>query len=640
MTRFRWVYCQLETLRHSLPGLAAIRRTLDELPETLDETYEHILLRIEKAKRNSACRLFQFLAVAIRPLRVEELAEVLGLQFDTGKSAEYRPDWRRDDSHEDVLTACASLITVVKVADGSEVIQFSHFSVKEFLTSERLATAGPELSRYHVVPHLAHTLLAQACLGILLHLDDGVDKDSVNDIPLALYAAQHWIDHCQFENVSSTVLDDMERLFDRGKPQFASWVWLYDMDQPWKGHTPTTRPENPDATPLYYAVLCGIRCLVERLVSSCSEGVISSGGLQGSPLQVALFRRQIDIAMFLLQHGADVNAMPEQTAAPLHVASESGRLDIVQLLIEQRADVNLPTRDGETPLFLASMSGELEVVRLLLQSGADVTHCDNSGQSPVYIASQNGHLEAVRLLLDSGAPIDVRDNDGWSPLRSASQKGHSEIVRLLLDHGADVDCQDAKGWAPLHIACSEGHFDIVRQLFDHGADASICDYEGGIPFHRSLLDRHLEIVRFFIARGTEIDSLNGAHRTALTVASFNGQVEMSRFLIEHGANVHFSDNDGWTPLSSASAYGHLDIVRLLLDHGADPNSQKGDLWNSLALHLASANGHLKTTELLIERGADVHKQTDKQQTPLACVSAYGHLEVARFLLNCGSNVML
>jgi hypothetical protein len=50
--RFRWVFCQLETLRHSFP--AAIRQTLDKLPETLDETYEQILLRIEKAKRNSA----------------------------------------------------------------------------------------------------------------------------------------------------------------------------------------------------------------------------------------------------------------------------------------------------------------------------------------------------------------------------------------------------------------------------------------------------------------------------------------------------------------------------------------------------------------------------------------------------------
>jgi hypothetical protein len=177
MNRFRWVFCQLETLRHCFP--AAIRDTLDKLPGTLDETYEQILLSIEKAKRNSAYRLFQCLTVAIRPLRVEELADVLALRFDPGQSAEYRADWRPVDSHEAVLMACSSLVSVVSVG-GSQVVQFSHFSVKEFLTSERLATAVPDLSRYHVVPHLSHTLLAQACLGVLLHLDDAVDKDRIS----------------------------------------------------------------------------------------------------------------------------------------------------------------------------------------------------------------------------------------------------------------------------------------------------------------------------------------------------------------------------------------------------------------------------------------------------------------------------
>ena len=159
------------------------------MPETLDETYERILLGIEKVKRNSTYRLFQCLAVAVRPLRVEELAEVLAVRCDPGQSSEYRPDCRPGDSHEAVLTACASLVTVVAQVDGSQVVQFSHFSVKEFLTSDRLVTSRPELSRYHVVPHLSHTLLAQACVSVLLHLDDCVNKDGLRNLPLAFYAS-------------------------------------------------------------------------------------------------------------------------------------------------------------------------------------------------------------------------------------------------------------------------------------------------------------------------------------------------------------------------------------------------------------------------------------------------------------------
>jgi hypothetical protein len=79
--RFRWVYCQIAYLRCCLPG--RIRQALAELPETLDETYERTLQRINEANWEFAHRLFQFVSVASRPLRVEELAELLAFDFKT-----------------------------------------------------------------------------------------------------------------------------------------------------------------------------------------------------------------------------------------------------------------------------------------------------------------------------------------------------------------------------------------------------------------------------------------------------------------------------------------------------------------------------------------------------------------------------
>jgi hypothetical protein len=80
--RFRWVYCQIVYLRGSLPG--RIRHTLDELPETLDETYDRILRDMDKANWEFAHRLLQCVAAAFRPLRVTELAEILSFDFKTG----------------------------------------------------------------------------------------------------------------------------------------------------------------------------------------------------------------------------------------------------------------------------------------------------------------------------------------------------------------------------------------------------------------------------------------------------------------------------------------------------------------------------------------------------------------------------
>ncbi|KAH9061918.1 hypothetical protein EDB87DRAFT_1560134, partial [Lactarius vividus] len=158
---FRWVYCLLDILRRCFP--ASIHSILDHLPETLDETYEHMLRRIDKVKRQFAHRLLQCLAVSVRPLRVEELAEILAVRFDPGAVPQFNVGWRLGDSEEGVLSACSSLIIVVNT-NGSRIVQFSHFSVKEFLTSDRLVAASEDVSCYHIVPHLAHATLAQASL--------------------------------------------------------------------------------------------------------------------------------------------------------------------------------------------------------------------------------------------------------------------------------------------------------------------------------------------------------------------------------------------------------------------------------------------------------------------------------------------
>jgi len=79
--KFRWVVCQLDALRRCFP--ASIRRALNELPMTLDETYERILLGIDREKRDHAIRLLRCIAFSRRPLRAKEHAEILAVQFDT-----------------------------------------------------------------------------------------------------------------------------------------------------------------------------------------------------------------------------------------------------------------------------------------------------------------------------------------------------------------------------------------------------------------------------------------------------------------------------------------------------------------------------------------------------------------------------
>src|ERR1019366_4035123 len=105
------------------------RRTLDELPESLDETYERVLKEIKRPNRDHARRLLQCLVAAIWPLRVKELAEVLAVDFrDEEGMPKLNPNWRWEDQEQALLTSCSSLITIVE-SYGSRIVQFSHFSV-------------------------------------------------------------------------------------------------------------------------------------------------------------------------------------------------------------------------------------------------------------------------------------------------------------------------------------------------------------------------------------------------------------------------------------------------------------------------------------------------------------------------------
>src|ERR1700760_4585643 len=119
---------------------SSICKALDELPTTLDETYERALEWIPKQKQQHAHRLFQCLVVAIRPFRVEELAELFAIEFDANAGPNLNEGWRPENPEDAVLSACSTLIAVIE-DKGSKIVQFSHFSVKEYLTSDRIQTS-------------------------------------------------------------------------------------------------------------------------------------------------------------------------------------------------------------------------------------------------------------------------------------------------------------------------------------------------------------------------------------------------------------------------------------------------------------------------------------------------------------------
>ena len=427
------MFCQLETLRQCLPQ--SVRRTLNELPESLDETYERLMMDIKRANQVHTYRMLQCLTVAVRPLSVAELAELLAFDFDVAKDGIPRlnSDWRWEDHEEAVLSTCSSLITVVH-SHESPVVQFSHFSVKEFLMSDRLAKSTGDISQYHISLSNAHTMLTRACLGVLLRDPDVTSSAD----PLARYAAEHWVTHAQVEGVTSRVRNGIVDLFDPDKPYFEAWVQLHDAD-PYPFSTVTQSQERV-ATPLYYAAFCGFHELVEHLILKYPQCTNAVGGGCGTALHSASFAGHLRIVRSLLRHGVDVDIRGYASYTPLLFASFSGHCDIVQYLIDHGADVNSQSHAQYTPLIWAAYHGHFDVVRMLLEHHADVNLQDDIGGTPLHNALLNNNsqnsLRMVQLLLEHGAEVDVKNKYGTNPLRVALERGHDEIAQLLSEFGS------------------------------------------------------------------------------------------------------------------------------------------------------------------------------------------------------------
>jgi ankyrin repeat protein len=534
--RFRWVFCQLEILRHCFP--TDVRHILKELPESLDETYGRILKQIHKSNRQHAFRLLQCLTVAIRPLRVEELAEVLALDLRKGAMPKLNADWRWEDQEEAVLSACSSLVAII-TDNGSRVVQFSHFSVKEFLTSDRLASSFKEMSQFHIPIEPSHVILAKACFSVLLRLDDLTDKDSVKNIPLFPYANAHWVGHAQIGNVELQIKDALDHFVDMDRPHFSAWVRVKGgphflkvsaFEQP--------RTTSPSSAPLYLAAMSGLRHLVERLIIQHPQLVNLLGGQYGTPLHASVLGRQIEVSRLLLVHGADVNARSTDQSTPLHLAARIGQLEVVRMLLEHNAEVEARNDQNETPLMCAADNRNHHVVQLLLDYNADEHVRANGNTTPLLYATAFGNLEVARLLLQRHADVNARDDNGTTSFLHAAHFGILRVVQLLLDYNADEHARDDNGNTALHLAAARGHVEIVRLLLERRAEIGAQNDVGSTPLHRAsegFKEGSTGAVRFLLDYGADVQVRNHGGKTASEVVRGPKKEEIVLLLSKHAS---------------------------------------------------------------------------------------------------------
>ena len=597
--------------------------------------------------------MLQCILVAVRPLRVEELAEVLAFEFDgaQGEVPKYRAAWQLDDQTQAVLATCSSLVTIVNDGRyGRQVVHFSHFSVKEFLMSDRLG----DFSRYHIHHTSAHVVLTQACLGALLHLDDNGDAKSVQDLPLAKYAAQHCVEHVQFQGVAPCVKNGLETLFDPDRPHFVAWLGIYNMeDSHWQYYTA------PKPNPLYYAVCCGLYDLVDHLAIKHPQIMDAISGRFKFPLFAALEKDQIEIVELLLKRGANVDARGTSgTTMLLEVLSrpQHNLVRIVTLLLKHGADVNAQTTTFRSSLHLAEYRGELKVAQIILDYMPDVNSQDGDGRTPLHILlecetnNEDGALNHARLLFERGAEVNRRDKHEQT---LAMVRDWFQLAQILLEKGADVNVASYNGKTPLHILLEcrrineDEALNHARLLFERGTEVNKRDKQKQTPLHLTMVQDWFQLARILLEKGADVNEASYNGKTPLHILlecrmiNEDEALNHARLLFERGAEVNRRNKNDETPLHLAMRWGQFKLAGLLLEHGADVlvENKQGEM----PLHILSKRWTCKEDDvlyharLLLERGAKVNRRDKDGNTPLLLAMMWGRFALARLFLQRGAD---
>jgi len=646
---FLWVSLVLHLLeKNFLATQKNFQRIIDELPQTLTDTYERFLQGIAEENQLLASRLLHIIVGSARPLTLDEMSIIIALEdsHQTAVAVE-------EDAQPNVREIIEGVLgPLVRFWDSK--IYLVHQSLKEYLLSLSNQPANPLSTTFGVDPQRASLLIAKTCVSYLLLDDFGKDlysdqqssklessnssenakaveteADEVIWNPFELEEVELLKDPAEFEVERSATVKFQFKLFDYAALHWANHfldcgsmstldlneqVWLLSDTTAYPGlnwfryywpHSGVDIPRPEDFVPLVTACFCGHM-----------ETVYSVQNLHKS----------------------------SSAERGMYWAARMGHADVVDHFLEKNISPDVEIMSGETAINVATQFNHKEVVKLLLKDDGlivdknvhRVNYVGLRGRTPLSIAAANGFKEVVRLLLDHEfVQPDLPDHDQWTPLFWSVGGNHLDILQMLLyDSRVDVNHVDRARRNVLSWAASAGALEIVKYLTSlNHLDAGSRDAAGRTALSWAAGNGHLETTKFLRRSGRiDITSKDENGRNALSWACGNKYYKVVEYLLKHdpdGADV--GDVAGWTPLAWALLNSAPKTVGVLLSSGkVDINKKDAD--GTCPLHFAVGYGYLEVVKLMLDApGVDVEIENNSGVTPLAKARYSGNADMIKLL---------
>ena len=679
-----------------------IREALEDLPQSLPETFERILRQFTKSDDIRLGRhIFRWVAVAKRPLTIDELQDAIATE-------PLQKSWDPKRFVNSMMKAMACCGNLVFLDEEHQTVHFTHGSVKQHLISHAVsqslqpyqinledanAEAGAACVTYLHFPLSGTQVARRADLSRhLVAIPPTVLKNSLpsgisgNKIALRLlkpgaksrkslhrlledlsgdtevhrqqavlrrqsfrpYAEQFWLEHTnrRIDPDSSKELWTLWRsLIDRAQlsKNLSGVPWTFE---DWENH----------ATTVMMWILEHNHCSMAQLLVFTdtvpySENpllLIEGAAARGHSALLEICLKWEDVPKVYL-HDA------------LRAAAKSGSLDVVNQLLAELVRHNWPTEDtgevlGATALQAAAGGGHFTIVEALLHAGANVnapadTH---DGRTALQAAVEGGHRLLVERLLDEKADVNAVAAifRGRTALQVAAENNHLDLIEILLQRGANINAPACRrqGRTALQAASERGHMHVIERLLDENlkeranVNAPPSETQGRTALQAAVEGGHFEVIDRLLNEGADVNvnESNSYGIEALLAAAGSGYLDVVEKLLHAGADVNANTNltSGRKALVAAAESGHLAVVERLLLAGAEMDFPDPIFPYRTALQAAAEGGFLEIVRRLVERGADVCAPSPYSEglSALEAAATGGFLNIVDFLIDNGANV--
>lgn len=291
------------------------------------------------------------------------------------------------------------------------------------------------------------------------------------------------------------------------------------------------------------------------------------------------------LVKYLLQKGADANAVDANGLTALLIASGVDDLETVRALLTAGANPNFRTKRGQSPLDWARQQRQKQIA-LLLAPLTDMNLTE---------ASAMNDTGAIQRLLDAGVAVNgVHPETGETALMAAAGADATDAAKMLLERGAALTPTEREGKNALHIAVENGNVAVTNLLLEHKADPNAPlirkDDRGNeqpdewlesrSPLVRAIEAGHLPVVETLLRHGARFDTPKQTYAVASTFARAAGRysggdaprlsrADRSRLLnLLTGAGLSLQES----PLAVCAARSAPpELLQTLLDQGASPD---------------------------------------------------------------------